>query len=450
MMLQEKGQVVLEVQIKAGYQLCFGIGIWLTKMRRYTAMKIQAPRGTKDWYGDDILLRRYIENIGRELCGLYNVKELDTPIFEYTELFERGVGDTTDIVQKEMYTFLDKGNRSITLKPEGTATAVRAFVQNSMYANVQPTKLFYITPCFRYEKPQSGRLRQHHQFGVEYFGTPEATADVEVIGLLIKLFERLQLKDISLHINSLGCRNCRKDFNKKFIDYLESNKENLCETCKERMNKNPMRTIDCKNEKCKEIVKDAPRTLDYLDDECNAHFEKLKGLLENLGIEYIIDKDIVRGQDYYTKTVFEFIDREGVTVCGGGRYDNLIEEIGGKSIPAVGFGFGIERLINAITEEGELPKIETGVDFFIGYIGDTACVQAQKIANLLRDNNLKVEVEHLNRSVKSQMKYADKINARYVTIIGDDEMKNGVCKVKNMESGEEKEIGIDKILHYGV
>ncbi|HCC08168.1 MAG TPA: histidine--tRNA ligase [Clostridiales bacterium] len=409
-------------------------------------MEIQLPRGTKDWFGNDIEVRRYIENIERELCRLFNIKEIDTPVFEYTELFERGVGDTTDIVQKEMYTFMDKGDRSITLKPEGTAVAVRAFIQNNMYANIQPTKMFYIMPMFRYEKPQSGRLRQHHQFGVEYFGSTLPTADVEVITLLIKLFSKLKLPDVKLHINSIGCKSCRREYNEKFIKYLEENKEHLCDTCRERMYKNPMRVIDCKNKQCKDIANGAPRILDYLDDECKEHFEKLKRLLEVQNIPYEIDKDIVRGQDYYTKTVFEFIDRRGSTICGGGRYDNLVEEIGGKSIPAVGFGVGVERLILALTEENTLPTIENDIDIFIGYIGDKACEEVQILASHLRDNNITVEVEHLNRSVKAQMKYADKIGAKHVVIVGDTEIETGIVKLKNMNTGEEKEITLDKIL----
>ena len=306
-------------------------------------MITQAPRGVEDWYGERMHKRAWVEKQARELARTYNMTEIITPIFEHTVLFQRGVGETTDVVQKEMYTFEDKGGRSITLKPEGTAGAMRAYLERNMYANPAPTKLYYVTQAFRYEKPQSGRLRQHHQFGVEFVGSKSPLAEVEVISLAATLIKKLGLKDVKLHINSIGCPNCKKDYNDALLAYLRKHEDALCPTCRERMQKNPMRVIDCKVPECKEIVKDAPRTIDYLDEECRNHFEELKALLTELEIPFEVDTGIVRGLDYYTKTVFEFVNSEGFTLCGGGRYDGLIHEIDEKQdIPSVGFGMGIE------------------------------------------------------------------------------------------------------------
>ena len=309
-------------------------------------MITQRPKGTQDWYGLAMHKRNIIEGIARKLCKTYHIKEIITPVFEHTILFQRG-GETTDVVQKEMYTFDDKGNRSITLKPEGTAGAVRAYLENGLYAESQPTKLFYFTQAFRYEKPQSGRLRQHHQFGIEFFGSGSPLAEVELITLLTEFMKELGLKGAKLHINSIGCGNCRKIYNEALLQYLTQHEDQLCPTCKERMQKNPLRILDCKNDSCKILIKDAPRTIEYLDDECRDHFEELKELLTEMDISFEVDTGIVRGLDYYTKTVFEFVNAEGFTLCGGGRYDNLVHEIDEKqNIPAVGFGFGIERIIN--------------------------------------------------------------------------------------------------------
>ncbi|MBQ5474162.1 MAG: histidine--tRNA ligase [Lachnospiraceae bacterium] len=287
-------------------------------------MITQAPRGTQDWYGDTMYKRTVIEKICREAAKNYNIKEIITPVFEHTVLFQRGVGETTDVVQKEMYTFDDKGNRSITLKPEGTAGAIRAYLEHNMYADPQPVKLFYVTPAFRYEKPQSGRLRQHHQFGVEMVGSSSPMVEVELISLISTIIKNLGLKDTKLHINSIGCANCRKEYNKALYAYLKSHEGELCETCKERMEKNPLRVLDCKVDAGKGVIENAPRTIDYLDDECKKHFEELKSMLTELNIPFEVDTGIVRGLDYYTKTVFEFVDSEGFTLCGGGRYDGLI------------------------------------------------------------------------------------------------------------------------------
>jgi len=409
-------------------------------------MITQRPKGTQDWYGSNMYKRTIIEETARKLCRSYNIKEIITPVFEHTVLFQRGVGETTDVVQKEMYTFEDKGGRSITLKPEGTAGTVRAYLENSLYAESQPTKLFYVTQAFRYENPQSGRLRQHHQFGVEFFGSASPLAEVEIISLLMEFLEKLGLKGIKLHINSIGCKNCRKDYNEALLAFLNKNADKLCPTCKERMAKNPLRVLDCKVDSCKEIVKDAPRTVDYLDEDCRNHFNELQNLLNDLGIPFEVDTGIVRGLDYYTKTVFEFINSEGFTLCGGGRYDNLVHEIDEKQdIPAVGFGIGIERIINELeAQKVELPK-EPNVDLYVGILGKEAKAAAYKIVRDLRKQGLIVETDYMERSVKAQMKYANKIGAIHSVIIGADELATGKANIKNMETGEQTEISLNEI-----
>lgn len=409
-------------------------------------MITKAPRGTEDWYGDRMRTRTQIERIARDLCEKYNIKEIITPVFEHTVLFQRGVGETTDVVQKEMYTFEDKGGRSITLKPEGTAGAIRAYCENSMYGQPQPIKLFYVTPAFRYEKPQSGRLRQHHQFGVEFVGSASPLAEVEIMTLVSTLIKKIGLKDAKLHINNIGCSNCKKTYNEALLAYLKQHEEKLCPTCKERMQKNPLRVIDCKVDTCKEIVKDAPRTIDYLDDECKNHFETLKSLLDQLNIPYEVDTGIVRGLDYYTKTVFEFVNAEGFTLCGGGRYDNLVHEIDEKeSQPSVGFGMGIERILYFLDKEGiELapPKYP---DLYVGILGEDAKAPAYKLVNRLREAGYIVETDYMDRSVKAQMKYANKINALNTIVIGADELSENKGRVKNMGTGEETVVALDAI-----
>ncbi len=409
-------------------------------------MITQRPKGTQDWYGDTMYKRTIIEGIARKLCSSYHMKEIITPAFEHTILFQRGVGETTDVVQKEMYTFDDKGNRSITLKPEGTAGAVRAYLENSLYAESQPTKLFYMTQAFRYENPQSGRLRQHHQFGIEFLGSASPLAEVELISLLMDFMRELRMKGAKLHINSIGCKNCRKIYNEALLEYLKQHEDKLCPTCRERMVKNPLRVIDCKVPSCKVIVKDAPRTIEYLDEECSNHFEELKRLLTELEIPYEVDTGIVRGLDYYTKTVFEFVNSEGFTLCGGGRYDNLIHEIDEKQdIPAVGFGFGIERIINELDAEGvELAK-EPAVELYVGILGKEAKAAAYKIVQKIRSKGIIAETDYMERSVKAQMKYANKIGAKKTLIIGADELANNKANLKNMETGEQTEVSLDMI-----
>lgn len=407
-------------------------------------MEIQAPKGTKDMLPQDAYKWHYVEGVLREVSKSFGVREIRTPIFEHTELFLRGVGETTDIVQKEMYTFNDKGDRSITLKPEGTAPTVRAFIENRLFNEAQPTKLYYIIPCFRYENVQKGRLRQFHQYGVEVFGSKEPSIDAEVISLAMEALKKLGLKSLSLNINNLGCPNCRPKYNEALKKYLEENYDNLCNVCKTRFEKNPMRILDCKEKTCKEITKNAPIILDYICDECDSHFTEVKGYLDALNIKYNIDPGIVRGLDYYTKTIFEILN-DDFTVCGGGRYDKLIEEIGGPEMPAVGFALGLERLIMTLEKEGiEIPK-EDVIELYIGARGEGAKTEAFVLANKLRSIGVKTEVNHMGRSIKAEMKYANKIGSVFTTIIGDDELQNNTLKLKRMSDGEQFEVGLDNI-----
>lgn len=412
-------------------------------------MITQRPKGTQDWFGDNMHKRTVIEKLARDLCKVYNIKEVITPVFEHTVLFQRGVGETTDVVQKEMYTFEDKGKRSITLKPEGTAGAIRAYLENNLYADVQPTKLFYVTPAFRYEQPQSGRLRQHHQFGVEFVGSKSPLAEVELITLITTFIKKIGLKDAKLHINSIGCKNCRKDYNDALLAYLKKYENDLCPTCRERMQKNPLRVIDCKVPACKEIVANAPRTVDYLDEECKSHFEELQALLTELNIPFEIDTGIVRGLDYYTKTVFEFVNEDGFTLCGGGRYDGLVHEIDEKQdIPSVGFGMGIERIIYFLEKEGVDLEPAPEISLYVGILGKEAKASAYKIVNELRLNGVVVETDYLDRSVKAQMKYANKIGAKNTVVIGENEITTNKAVIKNMDTHEQTEVALSEICDY--
>ena len=409
-------------------------------------MITQRPKGTQDWFGHNMELRTEIERIGRELAKEYNMKEIITPVFEHTVLFARGVGETTDVVQKEMYTFNDKGDRSITLKPEGTAGAIRAYLENSMYAEPAPTKLFYVTPAFRYEQPQSGRLRQHHQFGIEMIGSKSPLCEVELISFLNTFISRLGLKKVMLHINSIGCPTCRKAYNEALLAYLSKYENDLCGTCRERMKKNPLRVIDCKVPSCKEIVKDAPRTVDYLCEECSTHFEELKSLLNAMEIPYEIDTGIVRGLDYYTKTVFEFVSEDGFTLCGGGRYDGLIHEIDEKQdIPSVGFGCGIERIIYFLEKEGVELIEDSKPVLYVGLLGAETRAKGFKLVKELRDAGIPTETDYMDRSAKAQMKYANKLGVRYVVMLGSNELEAGTAKLKNMSDGSEEEISLSEL-----
>lgn len=409
-------------------------------------MITQAPRGTQDWYGENMHKREVIEKIVRQIAKTYHMQEIITPVFEHTVLFLRGVGETTDVVQKEMYTFNDKGDRSITLKPEGTAGVIRAYLEHNMYAESGPAKLYYVTPAFRYEKPQSGRLRQHHQFGVEFVGSESPLVEVELITLITRIIRALGLKDAKLHINSIGCKNCRKTYNEALLAYLRQHEEGLCETCRERMLKNPLRVIDCKVDSCKRIVEHAPRTIDYLDEECRTHFETLKSLLEELNIPYEVDTGIVRGLDYYTRTVFEFVNSEGFTLCGGGRYDGLVHEIDEKQdIPSAGFGMGIERILYFLEKEGVEIEPPRPVDLYVGILGEQARARAYGIVNELRAQGFIVETDYMDKSAKAQMKYANKIGARKTVILGSDELAAGTVSVKDMETKETVQVSLDRL-----
>lgn len=412
-------------------------------------MELRALKGTKDIFGDEMRKWLEVEEIIRGLCDDFGFNQIRTPMFEYTDLFARGVGETTDIVNKEMYSFVDKGENRITLKPESTAAVVRAFLEHSMYADTQPTKLYYISPTFRYERPQAGRQRQFHQFGVEMFGTDSATADAEIIAIGHTLLKRLGIKKVELHINSLGGPECRKKYNETLKAFLHSKKEHLCPLCQERMDKNPLRVLDCKNPECQEHLKEAPTVLSILGEECKAHFNQLQELLTAMDIPFIVDPSIVRGLDYYTKTVFEFISNDiGAqgTVCGGGRYDKLVDEIGGKHVPAVGFGAGMERLIIVRDAENNAPLLPATRDIFIGYRGDAAMMEAFKLVNSLRQIGISAESDHLQRSIKAQMKYANKIGARYSVIIGESELEERSLKLKEMESGNEVTIPMEQFV----
>ncbi|MBR2375891.1 MAG: histidine--tRNA ligase, partial [Clostridia bacterium] len=371
-----------------------------------------------------------------------NLKEIRTPVFEHTELFQRSVGDTTDVVTKEMYTFRDKGDRSITLKPEGTAGVVRSFVENGMSNGVLPAKMYYIIPAFRYERPQAGRLREFHQFGVEIFGAKNAQTDAEAIAVADALLKKLGLS-VKLYVNSIGCPTCRAAYNKALREFFEPRLGELCYDCKTRFEKNPLRLLDCKEEACKKINANAPSILEYLCSDCAEHFEELKAYLALAGIEYEIDSRIVRGLDYYTRTVFEFVSTsigaQG-TVCAGGRYDGLIEELGGNPTPAVGFAAGIERLLIVMEQTGvKIPEPETPTVYLAGMDGECR-KKAFEVATELRKAGIRAEIDYMDRSVKAQFKYADKIGAKYVAVIGGNELQEGVMNVKNMATGESEKV----------
>ena len=411
---------------------------------------INIPKGTKDVLPSESYKWQYVEGVARDIAEKFNLKEIRTPVFEHTELFLRGVGDTTDIVTKEMYTFKDKGDRSITLKPEGTAGAVRSFIENGMSNGVLPAKMYYIIPAFRYERPQAGRLREFHQFGVELFGAKSAQTDAEAILLADMLLKKLGLK-VKLFINSIGCPTCRAAYNKALKEFFAPHLESLCFDCKTRFEKNPLRLLDCKEENCKKINATAPSILEYLCEDCFAHFEELKDCLRLAEIDYEIDSRIVRGLDYYTRTVFEFVSTsigaQG-TVCAGGRYDGLIAELGGIPTPAVGFAAGIERLLIVMEQTGvEIPAPKTPTVYLAGM--DSECrKKAFALATALRKNGVIAEIDHMDRSVKAQFKYADKIGAKYVGVIGGNELENGVINVKCMATGESESVEFANVCAY--
>ncbi len=409
---------------------------------------INIPKGTKDVLPDESYRWHYVEKIARDTADLYCLNEIRTPTFEHTELFLRGVGETTDVVNKEMYTFLDKGERSITLKPEGTAGVARSYIENGLHNSAMPLKMYYITPVFRYENPQKGRLREHHQFGVEIYGGKGADTDAEVISLAYSLLTKLGLS-VELNLNSMGCPTCRGEYNKALKTYFADKQDKLCPTCRVRYEKNPLRILDCKEEGCKAMCKNAPKITDYLCDDCKAHFEKLKELLGAIGISYKVNPYIVRGLDYYTRTVFEFVTTalgsQG-TVCGGGRYDNLISSLGGQPTSGVGFGMGLERVLMLMDESGvKIPKPDP-VTLYVAAMGEEAYVKGFALVTALRLKGVKAEIDHAGRGVKAQFKYADKIGAEYVVALGENELSSGKCTLKNMATGEGKEVGIDSLM----
>ncbi|MFT9494609.1 histidine--tRNA ligase [Anaerosolibacter sp.] len=413
-------------------------------------MLTQAPRGTKDVLPGDVYKWQYVENLFRDVCEKFGYKEIRTPGFEHTELFKRGVGETTDIVQKEMYSFKDNGDREITLKPEGTAPVVRAFIENKLYADTQPTKLFYITPCFRYERPQAGRLRAFHQFGVEVFGTDNPSVDAEVIAIAMMFFNKLQIQNLELRINSIGCPDCRAKYNELLKEYLRSKLQHLCKTCQDRFERNPMRIIDCKVDTCKEQLQDVPLMLNHICNDCGVHFESLKESLQLMGIPYAVDATIVRGLDYYRKTAFEIISNEigsQSTVCGGGRYDGLVESLGGPAVPGVGFGMGVERLLLTLENNNiEIPQ-SPGINIFIATLGDKAAKEATRLLHALRMAGISADKDHMNRSLKAQFKYADKLNASYTIVIGENELENDTVSFKNMKTSEQVQIKLSNIIN---
>ncbi|MGB5824182.1 MAG: histidine--tRNA ligase [Proteocatella sp.] len=420
-------------------------------------MKIQKPKGTDDILPVSIGKWYYVEDMFKKVCNDFGYKEIRTPIFESTDLFKRGVGDTTDIVQKEMFNLEQRINpkskkkpEAFSLKPEGTAPVVRSYIENSLYSNPQPTKLFYNTPCFRYEQPQEGRKRAFHQFGVEVFSSTNPYTDAEVISLAMEFFRRLGIQqNLELRINSVGTSESRAVYSDKLRGFLEKDFDKLCDTCKERYSKNPMRIIDCKNETCKEISKGAPLMIDNLSDESIANFEKLKESLDLMGLNYIIDPYIVRGLDYYTDTAFEIVSNDigsQSTVCGGGRYNGLVEQLEGPVTPGIGFGLGIERLLLVMESLGvEFPK-EDGMDLFVLALGDVADRISTKIIYELRKNAISCDKDHLKRSMKAQFKYSDKLNTKYTAIIGENEIANNVVVLKEMSTSTQTNMNLETFI----
>ncbi|KIL44519.1 histidine--tRNA ligase [Jeotgalibacillus soli] len=417
-------------------------------------MSINIPRGTQDILPGTVEKWQYVEQVAREICNQYQYKEIRTPIFEHTELFERGVGDTTDIVQKEMYTFTDRGERSLTLRPEGTAAVVRSYVQHKMFGYPdQPTKLFYQGPMFRYERPQAGRFRQFVQFGVEAIGSEDPAVDAEVISLAMELYKRLGLKEFKLVLNSLGDAASRASHKEALVSHFEPRIEEFCSDCQTRLKKNPLRILDCKKDRDHELIKTAPSLKDYLNEESTAYFEKLQHYLTTMGIDYELDPNLVRGLDYYNHTAFEIMSSADgfgaiTTLCGGGRYNGLVEEIGGPSSPGIGFALSIERLLAALEAESiELP-VTSVLDCYFISMGEKAKEHFVKLTYQARQQGLKVEMDYKSRKMKAQLKSADRLQAKYVAILGEDELAEGIILVKKMESGNQEKIELDHVIDY--
>ncbi len=412
------------------------------------AEKISAPKGMLDILPQDCGKWTALENVIRDICARYGFEEIRTPVVEHTEVFSRGVGDTTDVVSKEMYTFEDKGGRSITLRPEGTAGVVRSFLENGLFNAALPVKLFYLISCYRYEKPQKGRLREFHQFGVEMFGATDPISDATLISLPHQLFKELGVKGVSLHLNSIGCRTCRAEYRNKLKAYFEDKKDKLCPTCLTRLEKNPMRILDCKDHGCKEISKDAPLILDHICEDCADHFEKVKGYLTAMDIPFEIDARIVRGLDYYNRTVFEFVSSDlgaQSTVCGGGRYDGMTTQLGGDDYAGIGFAMGMERFLLMLeSQQIELGE-QTSPALYIAPMGDAAKVKAAALMAKLVGQGVRVSTDLMGKSLKAQMKYANRVGAQNVIVLGDGELESGKAVLKNMNGGGEKEIVLDEL-----
>lgn len=409
---------------------------------------INRPKGTKDVLPNEVYKWQYLEGVARKCLAERNFKEIRTPIFEHTELFVRGVGDGSDIVNKEMYTFLDKGERSITLKPEGTASIVRAMIENGLDNEPMPQKLFMVTPCFRYEKPQSGRLREHHQISIEAIGSHSPVMDYEVISLIKTIFDRLGFHNYVLNINSIGCKECRKTYINALKDYYAKYIENMCDDCKVRYEKNALRILDCKDPRCAEYKTNAPKPRNYLCDDCKKHFETLTRLLRDNGVPFVVNDNVVRGIDYYSRTVFEFMADEGgalSTICGGGRYDGLVSELGGKELPAVGVGLGFERMLILLEKNNiQIPEPKK-LDLYIANASENELESAVNLANKLRNLGASVEFDSMDRSLKAQMKYANKLSAKYVMILGSSEIETGKAKLKDMGASSEIDVNLDDL-----
>jgi histidyl-tRNA synthetase len=408
------------------------------------------PRGTNDFLPGESEKWQYIEQLCRQVCAEYGYKEIRLPIFEHTEVYLRSVGETSDIVEKEMYSFEDKGLTHVTLRPEGTAGTVRAFLENRLYADPQPTKLYYMGPMFRYDKPQAGRYRQFNQFGMEVFGADHATIDAEVITLAVEIFKRLGLTGLSVKINTVGCADCRPKHMEDLKTYFRQHEDNLCETCRDRLERNPLRILDCKEDGCKAVAKGAPTTIEAACDNCSTHFNQLLGYLDAVGISYEIDTNLVRGLDYYVRTAFEVvINSVGSAqnaLCGGGRYNGMVEQFGGDDMPGIGYAMGMERLLLTLKEQGiELP-VGKHPDVYIAPLGDAAQKEAFVLTQALRSRNIYTEKDYLGKSLKAQMKAADRFQVKYCVIIGDSELEKGIAVVREMATGEQQEIALSQLV----
>lgn len=404
-------------------------------------MLTSGPRGTKDILPDSSGHWQYVEQVIRQVCHDFAYQEIRTPIFEHTELFLRGIGDTTDIVEKEMYTFTDRGNRNITLRPENTASTVRSYLENKLYAGPQPTKLYYIGPMFRYDRPQAGRYRQFHQFGIEAIGAKGPAIDAEIISLAVEFLNKLGLTDLNLLINSVGCPECRPTYRNKLQDFFRDKLPHLCFNCQSRYDRNPMRILDCKNEACIQYAQGAPHMVDCLCDDCSSHFSGLKDLLSAAGISFVLNPKLVRGLDYYTKTAFEIqyapLGAQSA-VCGGGRYDGLVAECGGQPTPGIGFAVGLERVLLALEKQDLLPSVTTAIEVFVAPLGSETQAAAFALLTELRRAGIAADMDFMNRSLKAQMKFANKYPARFVALIGEDELAQNKVMLKNMETGSQE------------